>query len=63
MKLEKYLHGRCQAHLALDLGVDPSLVTHWLKGRKRITAERAVQIERATGGLVTREELRPDIFA
>lgn len=27
-----------------------------------ITAERAIQIETASNGLVTRQELRPDIF-
>jgi DNA-binding transcriptional regulator YdaS (Cro superfamily) len=38
------------------------MVSHWLTGRKAITPERAKQIEDATGGLVKRHELRPDIF-
>lgn len=44
------------------LGVSQSLVTHWLNGRKAITAERALQIEQATGGAVKRAELRPDLW-
>ncbi len=51
-----------QRELAQALGCSPSLVSHWVTGRKRITAERARQIEDATFGSVKRHELRPDLF-
>jgi DNA-binding transcriptional regulator YdaS (Cro superfamily) len=62
MTLNEYLQTHSQTELARALGVSQGLVGHWVHGRKRITAERAVQIERATGGQVTRAELRPDLF-
>ena len=47
--------------------VSQGLVCQWLiwlsgKGGKRITAERAIEIEHVTGGEVTRQETRPDLF-
>lgn len=39
-----------------------ALVSQWESGAVPLTAERCAQIERVTGGLVTREELRPDLF-
>lgn len=44
--------------LAALLGVHKSTITDWKQGG--VPAERAVQIERATG--VPRAQLRPDIF-
>jgi len=32
------------------------------KGRRRLSAESAIRIERATHGAIRREDLRPDIF-
>jgi len=37
-------------------------VWKWLNRCKSLPAERAIQIERATNGRVTRHELRPDLF-
>ena len=51
-----------QANLAELLGVKPSMVSWWATGNKRVSAERAVQIEAVTKGLVTRKELRPDLW-
>lgn len=48
--------------LAQKIGVTLMSVSHWRSGRNAITPERAKQIEDATGGLVKRHELRPDIF-
>jgi len=63
MKLKVYLKQHdTQVGLAEKLGVTQGLVHQWLRGLTRITAERAIEIERATGGKVTREELRPDVF-
>lgn len=55
--------GMGQKRAAALFGVSQSMVSHWLKGRERITAERAIQIEQATAGAVTRADLRPDLFA
>lgn len=51
-----------QAEFAEIVGVHASMVGHWVCGRCRITAERAVQIEQATCGGITRHDLRPDVF-
>lgn len=47
--------------IALRLGVTASYLSRLVSGDRSITAERAIQIEDATGGAVTRSELRPDI--
>lgn len=52
-----------QTALAAQIGVKQQHVWNWLNRDKRLTAERAIQIERATKGQVTRQELRPDIFS
>lgn len=51
-----------QAELARRVGCDKSLVTHWKKGRRKITAETAIMIEELTESTVLREILRPDLF-
>ena len=62
MDLQTYLLSNTQTDLAERLGVSHSLVNQWLSGLTRITAERAVQIERVTNGAIGRHELRPDLF-
>lgn len=47
--------------LALKLGVTASYLSRLISGDRSITAERCLQIEEATGGLVTRYDLRPDL--
>lgn len=47
--------------IALRLGVTASYLSRMVSGDRSITAERAIQIEEATDGMVTRSELRPDI--
>lgn len=44
--------------LADKLGLDIQVVSNWK--RRGIPIERCVAIENATGGTVTRRELRPD---
>lgn len=46
---------------AIQLGVTASYLSRLISGDRSITAERAIQIEDATGGNVSRAELRPDI--
>jgi len=50
-----------QVKLADALGVTPQAVYLWKKSGK-VPAERVLAVEAATGGGVTRHELRPDIF-
>lgn len=50
-----------QAALAKRLGKNRSTVNSWLKGRNKIPAEVAVEIEKLGYG-VRREDLRPDVF-
>jgi len=53
----------CPAEVAKQLGIARQNVDHWLYHRKIAPPERHCdQIEKATKGVVTKEELRPDIF-
>lgn len=69
MELRQYIEKNGgQTALANKISVSQGMVWQWLqwlddknKGT-RITAERALEIERATEGAVTRHELRPDIY-
>lgn len=62
MTLDQYLteRGRSVA-LAAEIGVAPELISQWRSGVRRVPAERCPAIERATGGAVRCEELRPDV--
>lgn len=62
MKLQDYLKTTTQADFAALLNVTQGCVWQWAHGIINITAERAVQIEKATNGKVLRTELRPDLF-
>ena len=62
MDLKTYLsreRGRAAA-LAARLGVSPSYLSQMAKGQSPISPERCVEIEHATGGVVTRQHLKPD---
>ncbi len=47
--------------LARAIGVSPQAVTQW-KRRGCVPAARVVAVEAATGGLVSRHLLRPDLY-
>ncbi|WP_413323302.1 transcriptional regulator [Acidithiobacillus ferriphilus] len=51
-----------QDAMAKAIGVSQFAVSKWVRGVGAISAESAVLIEHATGGVITREDLRPDIF-
>jgi DNA-binding transcriptional regulator YdaS (Cro superfamily) len=51
-----------KAEMAEYLRVTPTWISLLIQGRRRASPHLAVQIEKATGGLVTRQELRPDLF-
>lgn len=46
--------------LAVALGVSQPVISNWRARGTKIDAAHCVAIERATGGAVTRRDLRPD---
>lgn len=50
-----------QAAMSRSLGVSSPTVNQWTTGTRQIPAERCPEIEKSTGGVVTCEELRPDV--
>ncbi|RYH41904.1 MAG: hypothetical protein EON54_17940 [Alcaligenaceae bacterium] len=62
MLISEYLtaeRGRA-ASLARGLGVKPVVISRWCSGIKPVPIERCIAIERLTGGLVSRRDLRPN---
>lgn len=51
-----------QVSLARLIEVSPQFVSQLVKGVRPVPAALAGKIEAATGGQVTRQDLRPDIF-
>lgn len=51
-----------QVALARKLGLKQAHVWWWLNRAKKLPAEQAIAIEKATDGKVSRHELRPDIY-
>jgi DNA-binding transcriptional regulator YdaS (Cro superfamily) len=51
-----------QSALARACGVKQGHVWHWLNKSHSVPANYVLVVEAATGGAVTRHELRPDIF-
>ena len=51
-----------QSALARACGVKQGHIWHWINKSLRVPAEHVLSVEAATGGSVTRQELRPDIF-
>ncbi len=61
MKLQEYVAQLgSQAKLARTLGVPAVLISQWANQKRPVPLDRCVQIEQATEGQVTCEELRPD---
>lgn len=61
MTLDQYLQTTYAAQLAAEVGVSPAFVSQWRSGYRQVPAERCPAIERATGGAVKCEDLRPDV--
>ena len=59
-KLKIYF--KTQQQIAAAIGITQGAVSKWERGLANISAENAAKIEKATGGEITRKELRPDIF-
>jgi|GEM_PF-5607978 len=49
-----------QADAAVAVGMSEQTISRWV--REGVPASHAVEIERASRGAITREELRPDLF-
>lgn len=47
---------------AAAVGVSPAFVWQWVNGKRPVPAQHCIPIEKATGGAVTRYDLRPDVF-
>ncbi len=62
MELKNYIETVGRANFARQLGVSKGQVSHWMQDRQIPSAQMARRIEQATGGTLTRETLRPDIF-
>ena len=63
MNLRAYLKTTSQSELAARLGATQPLISSWVTGKTRIPAERCIEIERVTEGVVMRFDLRPDLFS
>ena len=62
MNLTEYLDRRGGGmQLAVALAVSPVIISQWKTGARQVPAERCPAIEEATQGVVTCEELRPDV--
>lgn len=51
-----------QGAMAKAIGVTQPLVWQWCNGKRPVAAHHCVAIENATGGRITRYDLRPDVF-
>jgi len=56
----KQKHGRT-LELARLVGRSGATVSEWSTGRKRVPSDVCPDVEQATGGAVTCEEMRPDV--
>ena len=62
MDIDTYLSRKdaeSAACLARKIGVSPVLISQWRRGVRQVPPVRCIAIERATGGAVTRRDLRP----
>lgn len=53
-------HGMSQTQLSEALGVSLVLVNQWVHGHRPVPVKYALAIERATDGIVSRQEICPD---
>ncbi len=62
MKLLEYISKQrgLANRLAESIDVPPVLISQWANQKRSVPLDRCVQIEQATEGQVTCEELRPD---
>ena len=51
-----------KVEMALYLGITPTYMSMLINNKRRTSPEMAISIEMATQGLVTRKDLRPDLY-
>lgn len=61
-KLREYLDGRRKGDFAASIGTSASYLSQLLSEHRQPSLEMMRRIERATGGKVTRYDMRPDIY-
>lgn len=63
MNLAKYFSqpGRTQMDLCRKIDAHSADMSRWVTGDRPVPIERCAAIERATGGIVKCEKLRPDV--
>lgn len=62
MNLVQYLKTRSAIDLAKEIDVPPALISQWRNNVRPVPIERCMPIEKATGGRVTRKDLRPNDY-
>jgi DNA-binding transcriptional regulator YdaS (Cro superfamily) len=65
MKLSEYFSTEprgSKVEMAKYLGITATYISLLIHGKRRPSGAMALSIERATQGLVTRSELRPDLY-
>ena len=60
--LPEYIRHVGASRLAADLGVSKQLVSHWRTGRQRPSPRMARLLQEHSGGQVSAQDLRPDVF-
>ena len=64
MNIKEYLKlsGVTQAEFADELGVTQGFIGQLVRNERPIPATKVIAIEKATNGIVSRYDLRPDVF-
>ena len=64
MNIQEYLKlsGTHQADFAKKIGVTQSFVSQWISGYRPVPATKVITIEKATNEIISRYDLRPDVF-
>jgi len=61
MKLSEYIKRYGRSRLAKALNTSGSYISQLAHGNRRVTEGKAILIEKATGGEIRCEDLRPDV--
>lgn len=63
MTLDEYLSENAAVDLAKAVKATAAEISDWRRNKRQVPVRRCVPIEIATGGQVTRKDLRPDDWA
>jgi DNA-binding transcriptional regulator YdaS (Cro superfamily) len=53
---------RVYEHMSETLNISKSSIKQWVSGQRQVSAEHVLKIEKITDGMVTRNNLRSDIY-